>query len=237
MAIGLGRAGADVAVAARTESAVRDTVEELRRAGRAAVGFRADVRSVESVRALFRSVAEHWSGRLDILIAAAGINVRVPSLEYTEDIWDSIVDTNLKGTFFCCQEAARLMLPRRFGRIVLIGSLATSYGVATMTPYAATKAGVAGMARCLAVEWGPYGITVNGISPGYFETDLNRAVFRKPGWVETVVARTPLGRTGEPDDLSEVAVFLCSDAARYITGQMVAVDGGFLAGWTGGLTE
>jgi gluconate 5-dehydrogenase len=129
------------------------------------------------------------------------------------------------------------MIPRKFGRIINIGSLTTAQGVATLGPYAATKTGVLGITKCLAIEWGGHNITVNGIAPGWFETDLNRGLFQRPGWLDMVLERMPLGRTGLGTDLSDVAVFLASDAACYVTGQMLYVDGGFLAGWKAGLME
>jgi len=180
-------------------------------------------------------VEEFFDGKLDILLCAAGTNLRIPTLETTEEHWNTVVETNLKGTFFCCKEAGRRMIPRRFGRILVVGSMTTSIGIPTIAPYAATKSGLLGIVKSLAIEWGPYHITVNGIAPGWFETDLTRVLFRRPGWLESLLDRTPLGRSGVGEDLSEVAVFLASDAASFITGQMLNVDGGFLAGWKAGL--
>jgi NAD(P)-dependent dehydrogenase (short-subunit alcohol dehydrogenase family) len=235
MALGLARAGADVVVASRTSETLDIASAEIRALGRRSVGFPVDVRSVENIEALFRQTAAFFDGALDILVCAAGTNVRTPTLETTEDNWNAVVDTNLKGTFFCCKEAGRLMIPRRFGRIIVVGSMTTSIGIPTVAPYSATKSGVFGIVKCLAIEWGPHNITVNGIAPGWFETDLTRVLFRRPGWLDALLDRTPLGRSGVGDDLAEVATFLASDAASYITGQMLNVDGGFLAGWKAGL--
>lgn len=235
MALGLARAGANVVVASRTQEPLETTAAEIRTFGRRAAAFEVDVRSIESIEVLFHRTAEFFDGQLDILLCAAGTNIRLPTLETTEDHWNTVVETNLKGTFFCCREAGRLMIPRRYGRILLIGSLTTFIGLPTAAPYAATKSGISGIVKSLAIEWGAYHITVNGIAPGWFETDLNRALFRRPGWLEALLDRIPLGRSGVGDDLSEVAVFLASEAASYITGQIIGVEGGFLAGWKAGL--
>ncbi|MBM3216616.1 SDR family oxidoreductase, partial [Candidatus Poribacteria bacterium] len=161
MALGLARAGADVAIASRTEATLDATAAEIEALGRRGHAFAADVSRVSDIRTLFQRVAEAFDSKLDILICAAGTNSRMPTTEYTEEVWDRIVDTNLKGTFFCCQEAGRLMVPRRFGRILTIGSITSSIGVATIGPYAATKTGVVGITKSLAIEWGAHGITVN----------------------------------------------------------------------------
>ncbi|MAF10883.1 short-chain dehydrogenase [Candidatus Poribacteria bacterium] len=237
MANGLARAGADLVIASRTADTLQSAAEELSRHGRRVVPVPTDVSDSSSVAALFRVAADTFDGQLDILLNAAGMNVRVPTVEYTEEMWDAIIDSNLKGTFLCCQEAGRLMIPRRSGRIINIGSLTSSAGVATIGPYGATKMGVLALAKSLAVEWGPHNITANVISPGWFETDLNRALFQKPGWLDATLERMPMGRTGDGEDLADVAVFLASDAARYVTGQNITVDGGFLAGWHGGFLD
>ena len=237
MANGLARAGADLVIASRNAETLESSAHDLSCHGRRVIAVPTDVSDSESVSALFARVADTFDGQLDILLNAAGMNVRVPTVDYTEAMWDSIIDSNLKGTFLCCQEAGRLMIPRKSGRIINIGSLTTSAGVATIGPYGATKAGVLGLAKSLAVEWGPHNITANVISPGWFETDLNRALFQKPGWLEKTLERMPMGRTGDGEDLADVAVFLASDAARYVTGQNITVDGGFLAGWHGGFLD
>ncbi|MDA1193319.1 MAG: glucose 1-dehydrogenase [Candidatus Poribacteria bacterium] len=236
IAVGLARAGATVAVLARTESTVETAVSALQKFGGEAHGFIGDVGSVASIREVFAQVRETFDGRLDILVNAAGVNVRVPTLDYTEEQYDMVLDVNLKGTFFCCQEAGRLMIPQKYGRIINIGSLTSAVGMGTLSPYGASKMGVVSIMKQLAVEWGPHNINVNGIAPGWFETDLNRkALFERPGWRDMLLDRMPLGRSGDPEDLADVAVFLASDAARYVTGQMIYVDGGFLSGWHAGL--
>ena len=236
MAIGLARAGAATVIAARDPERIAQTADEIQQAyGRPTAGFSYDAADVDSIRRLFRQTAEAADGRLDILVNAAGVNRRMPTVDYAEADWDYIVDVNLKGAFFCSQEAGKLMLPRRSGAIIHIGSLTTYIGTPTIGPYGATKMGVHALVKSLAIEWGPSGIRVNGIAPGWFETDLNRAVFQRPGWLETLLDKTPLGRSGLGEDLADVAVFLASDAARYITGQMLPVDGGFLAGWHAGM--
>ncbi len=237
MANGLARAGADLVIASRTADTLAISATDLSAHGRRVVPVPTDVSDADSVALLFRACAAAFDGQLDILLNAAGMNVRVPTVDYTEEMWDAIVDSNLKGTFLCCQEAGRLMIPRQGGRIINVGSLTSSVGVATIGPYGATKMGVLALAKSLAVEWGPHNITANVISPGWFETDLNRALFQKPGWLDSTLERMPMGRTGDGEDLADVAVFLASDAARYVTGQNITVDGGFLAGWHGGFLD
>lgn len=234
MALGLARAGANVVVASRTRETLASAADEIRALGRRSAAFETDVRAVESIETLFRQTAAFYDGALDILVCAAGTNARIPTLETTEDIWNTVVETNLKGTFFCCREAGRLMIPRGHGRIIVVGSMTTSIGIPTVAPYSASKSGVFGIVKCLAIEWGAHNITVNGIAPGWFETDLTRVLFQKPDWLDALLDRTPLGRSGVGEDLAEVAAFLASDAASYMTGQMINVDGGFLAGWKAG---
>ncbi|GIX07989.1 MAG: hypothetical protein KatS3mg115_2392 [Candidatus Poribacteria bacterium] len=154
MALGLARAGADVVLVGRSRETLEAAVAEFRSQGLSAEGIPADVSDVNSIRELFRQVANLYEGKLDILINAAGINIRKPATEYTEAEWDAILNTNLKGTFFCCQEAGKLMIPRKYGRIINVGSLTSSIGIATIAPYGATKMGVVAIAKTLAVEWG-----------------------------------------------------------------------------------
>ena len=231
MALALAGAGADVAVAARTRAQVERTAAEIERLGRRGLPLVADVRDPGSVEEMVGLTVEKLGG-LDVLVNAAGVNRRVPSLEVTPEIWDEIVDTNLKGTFFASRAAARAMRERGGGKIINIASLASEIGLPRRVPYTAAKSGVLGLTRALAVEWAPYNIQVNAIGPGYFRTEMTEPLFRDEEWVKGLLSRIPAGRAGIPEDLAGAVVFLASRASDYITGQIIYVDGGFLAGWS-----
>jgi NAD(P)-dependent dehydrogenase (short-subunit alcohol dehydrogenase family) len=166
-------------------------------------------------------------GVLDLLVNNAGVEEVRPSLEVDEALWDRIVDTNLKGAFFCARAAARRM--GGGGAILNVCSLTSEVGVPTAVPYGSSKAGLLGMTKALAAEWAPLGVRVNAIGPGYFRTALTEPFYRDPAWREAMLGRIPMRRFGELDDLVGAAVFLCSDAARYVTGQILYVDGGYMA--------
>ncbi len=227
IALALARAGADVAVASRNRAALEEVAGEIRELGRRSVAVVADVSRVDEAK---RTVEETTSalGKLDIVVNAAGVNQRCPSLEVTEELWDFILDTNLKGTFFVCQAAAAVMREEGGGSIINIASLLSGVGIPTLAPYAASKAGVVGLTRVLAAEWGPLGIRVNCIAPGYFRTAMTKSLFSDPNWYARLKRQVPLGREGLPEDLAGAAVFLASDASRYVTGQVIYVDGGFI---------
>ncbi len=230
MALALAAAGADVAVAARTREQLEDAAAAIERLGRAALPVVVDVRDPGSISAMVEAVLEGLGG-LDVLVNAAGVNRRIPSLEVTPEVWDELVDTNLKGTFFASQAAARAMARRGGGKIINIASLTSQIGLPQRVPYTAAKAGVLGLTRALAVEWAPYNIQVNAIGPGYFRTEMTEPLFRDREWVKGLLARIPSARAGVPEDLAGAVVFLASKASDYVTGQIIYVDGGFLAGW------
>jgi len=228
IALALAEAGADVAIASRTRSDLEAVAGEIEAKGRRA---RVVVGDVSAPREAHRLVEEAvgWRGRLDVLVNAAGVNRRIPSLEVREEDWDWILGVNLKGTFFVCQAAGEVMVNQGKGSIINIASLLSAVGIPTLAPYAASKTGVVGLTRVLAAEWGPHGVRVNAIAPGYFRTKMTEGLFSDPKWVERLKRQVPLGREGFPEDLGGAAVFLASDASRYITGQVIYVDGGYLA--------
>jgi len=228
IALALAQAGADVAVASRTRAQLEEVADQIEGLGRRAHVVVADVGNLADIREMVDEVATGLGG-IDVLVNAAGVNQRIPSLEVTEEQWEWIVDINLKGTFFACQAAASLMRTSGGGSIINIASLLSAVGIPTLAPYAASKAGVVGLTRVLAAEWGRYGIRVNAIGPGYFRTDMTRGLFSDPDWLSRLKRQLPLGREGVPGDLAGVAVFLASDASRYVTGQVIYVDGGYLA--------
>lgn len=225
LAIGLAEAGADVAVLARTASDVGEVSEQIVSLGRKAYPILTDVTSREAVTEAAEAVMKQ-AGKIDILINNAGMNIRTPALSVTDEEWDQIVQTNLKSAFMMSQTVAEYMKAAGSGRIINIASVAGHMALRTGVVYGSTKAALIQMTKILALEWGKYGINVNAIGPWYFKTPLTEKLLSDPAFVEEVLARTPLKRIGELEDLVGPAVFLASDAANYITGQTVFVDGG-----------
>jgi NAD(P)-dependent dehydrogenase (short-subunit alcohol dehydrogenase family) len=174
--------------------------------------------------------AEASVGRIDILVNNAGCNVRKPSFDVTWDDWNLILDTNLRGSFFVAQQIAKGMAERRYGRIVNIGSVTSVFGYAGLAPYGASRGGIRQLTMSLADDWGKYGITVNCLAPGWFETAQNKVMYQNKEWVDYLVDRIPLKRPGEAHDLDGAIVFLASEGSRYITGQTLLVDGGISTG-------
>jgi NAD(P)-dependent dehydrogenase (short-subunit alcohol dehydrogenase family) len=227
LALGLADAGADVVATGRREDLVESVASEIQRRGRRSLALSCDVEDLHSLERL-RDTCVSSLGGVDILIAAAGRTQRVPSLQMTDDEWARVIDTNLNGVFRTCRVFAAPMMAKRRGRIITIASLSSFVGLFEVAAYTASKAGVAGLTRALAVEWAKHGVNVNAIAPGLFKTDLNRALLESPRGQEFLV-RTPMGRFGQFDELVGAAVFLASDASTFVTGQILAVDGGFLA--------
>jgi len=225
----LARAGADLVITSRTLASLTPFQAEVESMGRRAVALELDVRREDSIRAMAAGAGAAYP-RLDILVNNAGCNVRKPALDVTWDDWNLILDTNLRGAFFVAQSVARLMMPHRRGRIINIGSLTSVAGYAGLGPYGASRGGIRQLTMSLADDWGPHGITVNCLAPGWFKTDQNKVMYDDPEWVAYLVDRIPVRRPGRPSDLEGPVVFLASDASEYITGQTLLVDGGMSTG-------
>ena len=227
----LARAGADLVITARKLDSLDPFRKDIEGIGRRAVPLELDVRNYESIQKMAEA-AEAAYGKIDILINNAGCNVRKPALEVGWDDWNLVLDTNLRGTFFVAQAVAKRMVPRRYGRIVNIGSVTAVFGYAGLAPYCASRGGVKQLTMSLADDWGPHGITVNCLAPGWFKTKQTEVLYQNQQWVDYLTDRIPLKRPGRPDDLDGAVVFLASDASQYITGQTLLVDGGISTGAT-----
>jgi 2-deoxy-D-gluconate 3-dehydrogenase len=231
IALGLAQAGANVAVAARTRETLDAVVEEI--GAEHSLAIVGDVSSIADNRRMVEETVQRFGG-LDIFVPVAGVNRRKPIVDIEPEDYDFIVDTNLKGLYFGVQAAVRAMLPRDGkpnGKIITIGSLTSLQGVTVgLSAYAATKGGVAQMTKTIAIELMPQGIQANCIAPGWILTDLNRGAIGVEPRRSWVLTRTPAGRYGAPEDLAGTAVFLASPASDFVTGQVIAVDGGWMAG-------
>jgi NAD(P)-dependent dehydrogenase (short-subunit alcohol dehydrogenase family) len=227
LALGLAEAGADVVATGRRAAAVDDVSAAIEGKGRRTLRHPADVGDSASLENL-RDACLAAFGHIDIVVAAAGITKRMPSLEMSIADWNQILDTNVTGMFRTYQVFAPPMIARGSGRMIGVASLASFVGLQEVAAYTASKAAVAGLTRALSVEWARHGITVNAIAPGVFETDLNREILKGARGQEFKL-RTPMGRFGRVEELAGAAVYLASDAASFVTGQLIAVDGGFLA--------
>jgi len=232
----LARAGADLVITSRYRDSLEPFKREIETLGRRALPLALDVCDYDSIQYMVEDAYAAY-GEIDILVNNAGCNVRKPAIDVTWDDWNLVLDTNLRGTFFVAQAVARRMIPRRYGRIINIGSVTAVFGYAGLAPYGASRGGVKQLTMSLADDWGPYGITVNCLAPGWFKTAQNAVMYEDKEWVEYLCDRIPLKRPGTPTDLDGAVVFLASDASEYITGQILLVDGGISTGATRALPK
>jgi NAD(P)-dependent dehydrogenase (short-subunit alcohol dehydrogenase family) len=228
IAHGLAEAGADVVPTSRRAEQVAESAREIQQLGRRSLEVVSDVSDRTSLERLFATCIGEF-GKVDILINSAGKTKRTPTLEVTEDEWTDILDTNVTGTLRACQVFGRHMLERKYGRIVNIASLSSFVALYEVAAYAASKAAVAMLTKSLAVEWASHGVNVNAIAPGVFRTALNQKLLDETERGKEFLMRTPMKRFGKVEELAGAAVFLASDAASFITGEVLVVDGGFLA--------
>ncbi len=228
IAIGLAEAGADVVATGRRQQQMEEVAAEIEARGRKTLRQIADVCDRASLERLLAAMLEKF-GKVDILVNCAGIAKRTPTLEASEDEWRDILDTNLIGTLRTCQIFGRPMLERGYGRIINIVSLTSFVAFTEVAAYAASKAALASLTRSLAVEWSKKGVMVNAIAPGVYRTDINAKLLDSTPRGQEILMRTPMGRYGRPEELVGAAVLLASDGASFIAGEVLVVDGGYLA--------
>ena len=228
LSLGLAEAGADVVASARRLEQVDSTADELEARGRRTLRIASDVADRATLEQLCTQTLEAF-GKVDILVNCAGKIKRAPTLDFPEDEWQSLLDTNLTGTLRACQIFGRPMLERGYGRIVNIASLNTFVSLNEVAAYAASKAAVAALTRSLAVEWSRRGVVVNAVAPGVFRTALNAELLDSTPRGQELLMRTPMGRFGRTEEVVGAVVYLASEAASFVSGQVLAVDGGFLA--------
>jgi len=225
----LASAGADVALSARqVENAERAAEVIGRTSGRKAIGLAADVTDRDSVRAMVARVLDSL-GRIDILVNNAGVNIRGPIEELSEDDWDIVVDTNLKGPWLCCRAVGQVMKRQKWGRVINVSSMLGEISLPGRTPYASSKGGLTLLTKTLALEWAKDGINVNALCPGPFATEINTPLLNDPAARAQMEANVPLARWGDPIELGPAAVFLASEASSFMTGATLFIDGGYTA--------
>lgn len=228
IAHGLAEAGADVVPTSRRMEQAKQTAGEIRERGRRSLEVVSDVSSRESLEQLLAKCRGAF-GKVDILVNSAGRTRRTPTLDISEEEWNEILDTNVTGTLRACQVFGRHMLERRYGRIVNIASLSSFVALYEVAAYSASKAAVAMLTKSLAIEWAPHGVNVNAIAPGVFRTALNQKLLDETERGREFLLRTPMKRFGNVEELAGAAIFLASEAASFVTGEVLVVDGGFLA--------
>jgi NAD(P)-dependent dehydrogenase (short-subunit alcohol dehydrogenase family) len=230
VAIGLAVHGADVAVTSRTLSSLEETAKEIRKQGKKALPISCDVTDPKSVEKMVNQTVKEF-GKVNILVTSAGIAMRSPAEDFPIEDWQKVMDTNVKGTFLCCQAAGKVMIKQgRGGKVILVGSARGHLGLSNYTAYSPSKGAVHLLAKTLGCEWGPHKINVNAIAPTVFRTPLTQWMFDDNAFYMNFLKRIPIGRLGEPEDFIGTVIFLSSKASDFMTGAILDVDGGYAAG-------
>ncbi|MCE4090009.1 SDR family NAD(P)-dependent oxidoreductase [Priestia megaterium] len=228
IALALAKQGADVVITGRNEADLVSTANELKRIHPNSFYLKADIQDIQSVHEMVDN-AVSTLGNIDILINNAGINIAKPALEVTEKDWNQVIDTNLKGTFFCAQRVGKHMIEQGGGKIINMASQMAFVGYIKRSVYCSSKGGAVQLTKALAVEWAPYNVRVNAVAPTFIETDFTKEMFEDEEFYQDVVSRIPLGKLAQPSDVTGAVLFLASDLAQFIIGETIKVDGGWTA--------
>jgi 2-deoxy-D-gluconate 3-dehydrogenase len=228
IALALARYGSDLVICSRTESELESAAVEIERSGRRVLIQKMDIQNISDIDAMVRA-AEDTFGRIDILINNAGINIPQPAEDVTEESWDAVMNTNVKGLFFCAQAVGRVMIRQKKGKIINISSQAGEVGIPQRAAYCSSKGAVNQLTKVLAIEWAQHHINVNAIGPTFIETPFTKPMFEKPGFQDFVLSKIPWGRVGKPEDVIGAVIFLASDASDLVTGHNLLIDGGWTA--------
>lgn len=228
IALALAKQGADVGITGRNEADLVSTTNKLKRIHPNSFYLKADIQDIQSVHEMVDN-AVSTLGNIDILINNAGINIAKPALEVTEKDWNQVIDTNLKGTFFCAQRVGKHMIEQGGGKIINMASQMAFVGYIKRSVYCSSKGGAVQLTKALAVEWAPYNVRVNAVAPTFIETDFTKEMFEDEEFYQDVVSRIPLGKLAQPSDVTGAVLFLASDLAQFITGETIKVDGGWTA--------
>jgi 2-deoxy-D-gluconate 3-dehydrogenase len=228
IALALARYGSDLVICSRTISELEKTDGEIETLGRKVLIQRMDVSKIPEIHAMVEESVKAF-GHIDILINNAGVNVPQWAIDVTEETWDKIIDTNLKGVFFCAQAVGKVMIQQKRGKIINVSSQAGSVGLLQRAAYCSSKGGVNLLTKVLAIEWAKYNINVNAIAPTFIETPLAKPMFEKEGFREYVLGNIPLGRVGQPQDVVGAVIYLSSEASNLVTGHVLLIDGGWTA--------
>ena len=225
-AVALAKAGADVAICGRNTADIDLVVNRIKSMGRNAAGFVVEVTRGETVRQGVAAITDHF-GHIDILVNNAGTNYRVPVLEYPEEEWDRVIGTNLKGYYLVAQAVAPQMIERGYGKVINMSSILGRIAIPNQLAYASAKGGVEQMTMIMALEWAKLGVQVNAIAPTYFETEMVKQIREDKERYDFIIQRTPMGRWGQLEEIEGIVIFLASAASNFITGQSIAIDGGW----------